>query len=98
AFLPVGAGSPVAPFEGGLIMSDFSDTTSNIRGFSRWNSSSKYNGGIVESGVIPCPRLSPPEDRLLPLASYGELARELIDNVDGRRSCDLDPNLSKSSD
>src|SRR6478735_5964386 len=38
----------------GRITSDRSLTMSKVRGFSRWNSSSKYTVGIVDRGGGPC--------------------------------------------
>ena len=53
AALPLSAPFPSSALAG-RITSDRSLTMSNVRGFSRWNSSSKYTVGMVDSGGGPC--------------------------------------------
>lgn len=44
----------------------------------------------MDNGVIAWPRPRPANDRLLPLASYGDVARELPDTPESRRPRDGD--------
>lgn len=73
--------------------SDRSLTTSNVRGFSRWKSSSKYTLGIVDSGVGPCCVLRLWPELLLPDSIEVKLATD--DTDDFRGTCDRFPPVRK---
>ena len=77
--------SLVSFFSAGII-SDLSLTTSNVRGFSRWKSSSKYTVGIVDSGGGPCAPLRIPAELVLRRGLGG--STELIEDME-----DVDPFL-----